>query len=416
MSTLREHCRNTTGSISDQFVGVRFFENNFQVTFPYGYEIPNDDFDCKNSIEMLLTSFVLANDMFINDSVIQSNGFSEGILPFFSFFWLIKDFVENGIFAETIRTKKNNQPGKIDWKKTLSGDSLYVNGRVFFPKIVVSQNDFVQSVITLIHTCCLQCSYKYIGFLYPNLSFPDSHFIITENNVDFCLSVLDREESRTCTDRNKLLIKHCKKIILSDKRNNIHHGILSLGVSSFEYVWEGLVRSLFGNLAENEYYPNTSWHILDRNIYHNSHLRPDSIMEFRKCLFVLDAKYYYFGVDDDYKRLPNTSSIQKQLTYASHASEVRNDIEDVFNVFLLPYNKSNNSFNKGESVEIIGYAKSSWNVQNLKDQSFSNVFLALVDTKTLIEEFVLRRIDMREKLFEVVIVANEQLKNRFYIS
>ena len=61
---------------------------------------------------------------------------------------------------------------------------------------------------------------------------------------------------------------------------------------------------------------------------------------------ILDAKMYQYGVTKDVRDLPETQSIQKQITYGDHVFNTldKSDNPKVRNAFILPYNKKLENF------------------------------------------------------------------------
>lgn len=74
-------------------------------------------------------------------------------------------------------------------------------------------------------------------------------------------------------------------------------------------------------------------------------MRPDTIMwnAETESLFVLDAKYYKYGVTGSAYDLPTSDSICKQIAYAEYAERLlvsgasKFDGKKIYNAFVLPY-------------------------------------------------------------------------------
>ena len=68
-----------------------------------------------------------------------------------------------------------------------------------------------------------------------------------------------------------------------------------------------------------------------------SSLRPDTILKRDGATYILDAKMYQYGVTKDVRDLPETQSIQKQITYGDHVFNTldKSDNPKVRNVFVL---------------------------------------------------------------------------------
>lgn len=130
-----------------------------------------------------------------------------------------------------------------------------------------------------------------------------------------------------------------------------------------------------------------------------SSLRPDTIRidpyprtylvdDKTKTAYVLDAKYYRYGTTCKMTDLPETTSIQKQITYSAHIEKNikkagKENITAIHNAFILPFNKNANNLGRQENLEYIGFSKANW-----RDENNENVVHAfLLDTKHLISSW-----------------------------
>ncbi len=93
-------------------------------------------------------------------------------------------------------------------------------------------------------------------------------------------------------------------------------------------------------------------------------------------IYILDSKYYRFGYTADENDLPETCSIQKQITYGDYikTNKVGPEIKKIRNTFILPYNKDNNKLNVRGNIEYIGYAKANYRNRN-DDYEIIHTFL-----------------------------------------
>ena len=109
-------------------------------------------------------------------------------------------------------------------------------------------------------------------------------------------------------------------------------------------------------------------------------------------MYILDAKYYKFGITKKRSDLPHTDSIQKQITYGDHiiANKSKyNDIDpnNVYNAFILPYDKNdieNENYKLSHSIEFCGFAESDWKEHKFEN-SYERIALILVDYKYLLD-------------------------------
>ena len=128
--------------------------------------------------------------------------------------------------------------------------------------------------------------------------------------------------------------------------------------------------------------PKASWRLVQNNYaeVEASSLRPDTILIKDTNAYILDSKFYRFGFTGKKDDLPETTSIQKQITYGDYLIELKKNekvnVENIYNAFIIPYDKLNNNFGFSQNIEYIGYAKTEW---NSKEKSHQFVYTFLVD-------------------------------------
>ena len=146
---------------------------------------------------------------------------------------------------------------------------------------------------------------------------------------------------------------------------------------------------------KKKYNPSGHWCLLgDSNSYKVSDLRPDTICKVNDETFILDAKMYQYGCTHDVSKLPNTQSLQKQITYGDY---IFNEIDKggkVRNAFILPYNKELDSFKNDYNVVryndsnlvYIGEGYVDWKDKS-KKRDHERIFLFLIDFNYLLNNY-----------------------------
>jgi hypothetical protein len=140
----------------------------------------------------------------------------------------------------------------------------------------------------------------------------------------------------------------------------------------------------------------------------SSKLRPDTVLEQRlengkKNLYILDAKYYRYGTTFLSKHIPETTSIQKQITYGEYVKTMKPGVyENVYSAFVMPYSKKANihqeRFNK--NIEFIGVARAKW--IDASGETSRNIAGILLDTNFLINNWVRKNPDYINEIIEVI--------------
>lgn len=156
------------------------------------------------------------------------------------------------------------------------------------------------------------------------------------------------------------------------------------GVRRFEYVWENLVDYVFGESNKDIYFPHAKWHIISGGCTESSALEPDTIMKYSGKLFVLDAKYYKFGITGLPAHLPATSSIQKQITYGEYiaANQFANE-DDIYNAFIMPY-----AAGDGDGVlKFVSVGTADWVDYAPETENYKYVLGILLDTRYIMRTY-----------------------------
>ena len=152
------------------------------------------------------------------------------------------------------------------------------------------------------------------------------------------------------------------------------------GTDKFENVWEKLIDKYFGEPNKEVYFPHAQW--TERYGKNKgkpaSALEPDSIMIYKDKYYVLDAKYYRYGVFPQYgsSALPQSSDINKQITYGQFVKNQKAPPgAQVFNAFIMPFNRSKNYFNIDRIYGNVAEAVGDW-VNNPKEPEIYEGFKA----------------------------------------
>ena len=147
------------------------------------------------------------------------------------------------------------------------------------------------------------------------------------------------------------------------------------GTYRFEYVWEKMIDKVFGIENKADYFPKTTWYVND-NRYDNASLEPDTIMLYGTDVYVLDAKYYKYGVTGKTWDLPESTSINKQITYGEYIAnedkfkKMHGENMRVYNAFLMPFDSLKTKYPDNADMLKVGEAVSNWkdNTEEYQDR------------------------------------------------
>lgn len=385
----------------DNFVGLKYKKDTINIYLPLGYEINRtsenneiSSIELKTRILLLLKSISLVRSYDKSKNAFGQNVGENKEIPFNSFLWLINDYFNNGLYQEIDKkyTKKNQ--GKINWKKTLNSEHYFSNNNVIIINPYYETNYQKDNMITELNNYCVKKSLDYIGFLFGKVNLPDTKINKEkiQANKKYYLNLLNKELLHSFNDRKKSLLIHMKRIIdMSYDEDMETQG--TYGTYRYEYVWEKLVNETLGTKSINisDYFPEAYWKIINKKREKDkSKLRPDTILKDKvnNKMYILDAKYYKYGITGRIQDLPHTDSIQKQITYGDHIANNKEiykiEANNIYNAFVLPYNKNDNLFELTNNIEYYGFAESDWRKQ-IETLNYEKVALILMDTKYLID-------------------------------
>lgn len=415
VSALRDHCFISSSAEGDSFVGIKSEKDSLSVFFPLGYTIPESEpllrRDIMNLI-LVLSKFSGAKDKNIISHHINSHEtVSFPIQAYMGIMSAYRNSNSNLYTEREVRYKRGRRSGKISWSRTINVEKpIWSNGSPYYIDFVTRENySSAENLITLVHEYCVHESYTKVGILFPGDEPPPPRLRFDQELF-----------------RNAVLQK--KMQVMDDKANQLLDDMLSIinhlgnrkgipqyyfGTDRFEYVWERLIDFTFGEDDKEDYFPRTSWVLHDEE-KRNSALEPDTIMVVGNKVFVLDAKYYRYGHTKDASHLPQSSSINKQITYGEYIASMSGlkkkfgEKATVYNAFLMPYSMFNKRFATPASksrYKHIGEAVSDWKPGRLEYEHVQGI---LIDVRSLMHNYVRHNDPEIKKLADLIEAATSQ--------
>ena len=385
-----------TNEETNAFVGLKIRNGEIHFHYPESYDLASieDKKAFRSDVVNIIRTISLAKSRAsaMNQSstgITQSDQFA-----IMSYLWIIRDYLSNGYYRNTEKIFKSNSKGKVNWKKTLETQPIISNGNIIYNNVIVEVRNDCDDIITEAHKWCVFDSVRKIGWLFSI----NEKSVFVPQAVDSVIKkyirAIKTELMRTFDDIKKMRLNHMIKVLTgvddSDRTKEIVYG-----VDKYHYVYERMVDYVFSNITDiTKYNPNAKWYLKKNNMEATdaSSLRPDTIRleqiadseNNEKDAYILDAKFYRFGTTGSESDLPTTTSIQKQITYGDNIIcnlREKENIRNVYNAFILPYNKKNNPFNYNSDLEYIGYSEANWRKDELLH---SRVCAFLMDTKHLV--------------------------------
>ena len=378
---LKDHCKINTNKNSDTFVGLQCMDGELFFNFPMGFPELEDDCDddeYRKNIILVLDSIANTVNRRESELLRDRGSFFVDSFPLHAYFFLVADFIEHGYYKETDVFYRKSKRGKINWRKTINNiNPCFQDGSFIYLDFITKRTSINEDeLITSIHKYCVYESFERIGWLFtsnlperPNIKF----------NHDLFKTIVTDRLNQTFNDEKRQLFINMLAVIERDRDTDSTKNYM-YGTTRYEYVWEKMIDKVFGIPDKERFFPRTYWKTKE-GIHNNACLEPDTIMIYGKNVYILDAKYYKYGTTNEPEDLPESTSINKQITYGEFvatSSEIKKQLEPGFityNAFLMPYSSEEKTYLN------CGIAYSDWKAGN---EPYENVVGVLVDLKHLI--------------------------------
>lgn len=381
---LYERCKGTD-IFGERFVGLKMHSDGATVYFPLGYNCEKGE---NKIIRKEILSLLSILQKFSTNKQAENYSIKDDELdfPIRSYQFLILDYLNNGYYTEKETIYDTSSKGKINWKQTIQKKKPYIsdNNAIYLDFIVKKNRINDNTSLTRIHEFCVYLSFMKLGWLYtpilpmkPRIKFNQKAF----------LSVLQNALAQTYNDSKKQLFTAMINIINNTSEGNPFDRSFSFGTTNFEYVWESLIDYVFGENNKDIYFPKARWKIVgNKDSVESSSLRPDTIISLDNKIYILDAKYYKYGLTANANDLPSSDSIQKQITYGEYLESKKSEkqtgrnkpYDAIYNAFIMPFDKCKHY---NEVYKLIGVATADWKND---DKTYENVLGILLDTKYII--------------------------------
>lgn len=413
---IREHCHVNQNDDGDRFVGVKADSNNAIIYFPMGYELPPQDDELRRDIKNLFQ--VLATFTEKNDRVLEMDKFTapQSVdFPIQAYLNVINYYLDhNGsYYTERETTYKVDKRGKTNWGRTIKMQTPMVQGKslLYLNQVVRVSTPDMNRMITRIHKYCVYESFERIGWLYTTNS-PELPDITFDKNM--FVATINAKLGSTNNDEDKKLFRSMIAMIEFRDNQTIDKQFY-FGTDRFETVWERLIDKVFGVSNKDDYFPHGLW--TERYGKNKgkpaSALEPDTIMIYSGKYYVLDAKYYRYGILPKYgpALLPQSSDINKQITYGQFVKNQRApEGAEVFNAFIMPFNRANNDFKIDGLFGNVAEAVGDWVDYPDKPETYERVQGIVFDTRYLLKNYDGNHDADKEKLIQEIESAFIQKK------
>ena len=384
MQKLNEICSCESKANSEtEFVGIRCEKTKEDgaletgIIFPLGYfkddtalrELPEEELR-----ECVVNLFTVLSDRSLQEQIHQDSSVStfaeehgESEFPMVSYLNVIRNFLDFGYLDEKEILYKKGANGKINWGRTIKAVQPVITedaqNLVYLDFIArkVSYNE--DTLITQVHKFCVHDALVKLGFLF---GIEPSEEPLLDFDYDLFCNAIHSKLAKTFNDRDLRLLADLARIVEYLAGHKTEDGKTAddfyFGVNKFAPVWEAMVDKIFGKLpqgvAKDKFNPHLRWNDgcrdekLDEseeeivlNDPKRSTLRPDTIMVMGEGVYILDSKYYKYGLTGVNSHLPGAESVCKQMAYAEYVETRLKEIPafagmtsgNIYNAFIMPY-------------------------------------------------------------------------------
>lgn len=408
--------KNDFDSLSDKFVGIKYFGGEMKIYFPVGYAKPKDEKERRRDILNLLQ--ILRSFGEKDKNLLSSQDFSNQknvAFPINAYIFIIQDFLLNGYYSKKETYYKKNGGGKANWSRTIKLVKPQIfNGHAFYLDFITQKKSYSEDeLIAKIHRFCVHECFSKLGFLFSSFM-PQKYPLKLSRQL--CVSAIKKAAAETFNENILILFKNMVDVLnFTDSQNEDKNFIY--GTENFHHIWESIVDEVFGESDKEKFYPKVYWKLFNEkgnleNAYDfpgdekRNSLRPDTIMiqnrgKTGQRIFVLDSKYYRYGTTKIKNHLPSSESIVKQLAYAKYIEKecqtlkgqndtIPKDVklhfeeDSIFNAFIMPSDLS------GENcvMKNIGFASADFvfsENENEAEKRWHKIHGILLDTKFLMQ-------------------------------
>ena len=384
MQKLNEICSCESKANSEtEFVGIRCEKSKddeplkTSIIFPLGYfkddsalrELPEEELrECVVNLFMVLSDPSLQEQIHQDSSIstfAEEHGESE--FPMVSYLNVIRNFLDFGYLDEKEILYKKGANGKINWGRTIKAVQPVITedaqNLVYLDFIARKVNYNEDTLITQVHKFCVHDALVKLGFLF---GIEPSEEPLLDFDYDLFCNAIHSKLAKTFNDRDLRLLADLARIVEYLAGHKTEDGKIAddfyFGVKNFAPVWEAMVDRIFGmlplGLGKSDFNPHCEWDLSSGlHGYENPNyaMRPDTIMivdsrlrendECKREVFVLDSKYYKYGMTRNPMDLPSSGSICKQIAYAEYVETHLKEIPafagmtsgDIYNAFIMPF-------------------------------------------------------------------------------
>lgn len=263
--------------------------------------------------------------------------------------WLIRDYLNGGIYRRVRDRQQRNGQGQVNWGRTIDQiPPVSSQGQLLYLETLnrSATNDNSNFISRLHRQVVAMMSSEFghlLGYTRLNLeSEPYEPFVVLPD-VSLAKQKVREEMRDVFSDRSIQLLPMILAAITAFERAKASK-IALYGTTSFYDVWERACSLLIGNERElwTASIPRPLWTSLEGTTQPAKTFVPDIVTRIpiasQEHLLIADAKYYRLFMPPDLIGQPGVNDVAKQLWYQQYLTQpaLERGISTIHNVFLVP--------------------------------------------------------------------------------
>ena len=408
-----------------EFVGIRCGKGidsgviETSIVFPLGYfkndgelKSQTEDYlrECVFNLFSVLADPSLQNEVRQDSNLsVQTESFTESAFPMVSYINVIRNFLDFGYLSEKEVVYKMGASGRVHWGRTIKTTRPLVDddgeNLVYLDFVARKVNHNEDCLISLVHKFCVHDALTKLGFLF---GVEPTETPVLDFDYDLFCNVINSKLAKSYNDRDLHLLADLARIVEYLAEHRTSDGTVAnefyFGVNKFAPIWEAMVNRIFGTVSYEEKRDKYNPHLKfvpsgDSNPdgveyqeavgssaeYKRSTLRPDTIMILEGNgspeYFVIDSKYYKFGITSNKSHLPGAESVCKQMAYAEYV-EKEMGADRIYNAFVMPYCADDRAIPFG--MKNVGYIYGDW---KNRSKPYHKISCILLDMKSVMQAY-----------------------------
>lgn len=292
--------------------------------------------------------------------------------------WLIRDYLNAGIYRRLRDREEIGGAGQISWRRTIERMTpiLSSGAPVYIDTITRSSAKDRDHFVSRLHRHVVEVASNTFGHLlgYAPLNLDHEPFepFPDHPSVSLCRVRVQQEMREAYSDRAMQLLPMLLGWMTAiDKADSVDLALY--GTTAFYDVWEKACSLALGNEREHwqSHIPRPKWRAGDGVERAADTFEPDIVTRVKdgdnEHLLIADAKYYRLTMPPHLQGQPGVNDVAKQLWYQRCLTDAAHEkgLANIYNIFVVPGPEHEDSFWSDGQVDLAGLPETTVMVKRL---------------------------------------------------